>query len=158
MAALGVTEPNPHSPISCDDVNKSFAESFGEINTYGGDNPHSHTHTHTHTHTHITVGQESTGECGRGIWKGVVTHVPCRVTSSSPIASIFIRENWKMPRVMNRYICYKAVGDMYVGRCVSGQDRMGTDCALSNRYFDFSHLKRDKKEAGPRKGWPLVSC
>jgi hypothetical protein len=66
--------------------------------------------------------------------------------------------NCKMPGVMNRYICYNAVGNMYVGRCVSGQDRMGTDCALSNRYFDFSHLKRDKKEAGPRKGWPLVSC
>ena len=47
---------------------------------------------------------------------------------------------------MNRYIHYKAVGNMYVGCCVSGWDRMGTDFALSNPYFDFSHL-RDEKEA-----------
>jgi predicted DNA-binding protein with PD1-like motif len=39
-------------------MNESFAESFGEINTDGGDNPH--------THTHISVGQESTGGHGRG--------------------------------------------------------------------------------------------
>ena len=60
LAALGVREPQPHSPISYSDVNESFAESFGEINTDGGDNPH------THTHTHIFVGQESTGGCDRG--------------------------------------------------------------------------------------------
>ena len=38
-AALGVTGPQPHSPISYTDVNESFAESFGvkEINTDEGD-------------------------------------------------------------------------------------------------------------------------
>ena len=53
-----MTEPQPCSLISYTDMNESFAESFGEINTDGGDNPH--------THTHISVGQESTGGCGSG--------------------------------------------------------------------------------------------
>ena len=30
---------------------------------------------------------------------------------------------------------------------MSGQDRMETDVAPSNPYFDFSHLERDEKEA-----------
>ena len=51
-----MTEPQSHSLISYTDVNESFAESFGETNTDGGDNPH----------THISVGHKSTGECGRG--------------------------------------------------------------------------------------------
>ena len=78
--------------------------------------------------------------------KGAVTHVAYGVTSSPPIVSICIRANWKLPGVMNRYIGYETVGDMYVGWCVSGRYRMGTEFALSNPYFDFSHLERDEKE------------
>jgi hypothetical protein len=46
-----------------------------------------------------------------------------------------------MPGVMNRYIRYESAGDQYVGRCVSGQNRLSNDFALSNPYFDFSDLE-----------------
>ena len=48
-AALGVTEPYPHSLICFADVNESFSENFDGINTDGGSNPH--------THAQISVGQ-----------------------------------------------------------------------------------------------------
>lgn len=78
--------------------------------------------------------------------KGAVTHTACGITSSPPIASICIRANRKMPGVMNRYIKYEAAGDQYVGRCVSGRNRLGKRFAESLPYFDFSESGTLEKE------------
>ncbi|KAL3778149.1 hypothetical protein ACHAWO_010885 [Cyclotella atomus] len=78
--------------------------------------------------------------------KGAVTHVASGITSSPPIASICIRANWKMPGVMNRYIKFEAAGDQYVGRCVSGRNRLGTRFAESIPYFDMSEYSPIEKE------------
>jgi hypothetical protein len=78
--------------------------------------------------------------------KGAVTHVSSGITSSPPIASICIRANWKMPGVMNRYIKYESAGDQYVGRCVSGRNRLGKRFAESIPYFDFSEQPAIVKE------------
>ena len=77
--------------------------------------------------------------------KGAASHVACGITSCPPIASICIRANWCMPGVMNRYIKYKGAGDQYVGRCVSGRNRLGKGFAESLPYFDFSHLDSAQK-------------
>jgi hypothetical protein len=79
------------------------------------------------------------------IRKGSVTHVACGITSSPPIASICIRANWKMPGVMNHYIRYEVAGDMYVGRCASGRNRLGNEFAVSNPYFDFTSLPESER-------------
>jgi hypothetical protein len=78
--------------------------------------------------------------------KGAVSFVASGITSSPPIASICIRANWKMPGVMNRYIKYESAGDQYVGRCVSGRNRLNKRFAESLPYFDFSDLSAVDKE------------
>eukprot|EP00956_Cyclotella_meneghiniana_P044667 scaffold329607_cov76-Cyclotella_meneghiniana.AAC.1 len=53
-----------------------------------------------------------------------------------------------MPGVMNRYIKYESAGDQYVGRCVSGRDRLSKRFAESLPYFDlsdYSGLEREQK-------------
>ena len=78
--------------------------------------------------------------------KGAASHVACGITSCPPVASICFRANRRMPGVMNRYIKYKGAGDQYVGRCVSGRNRLGKGFAESLPYFDFSH--RDSVQKG----------
>ena len=48
------------------------------------------------------------GTCS--LHKGAVTHVACGVTSSPPIASIWICANWEVPGVFE----YEGAGDQYV--------------------------------------------
>ena len=78
--------------------------------------------------------------------KGAVTHIASGVTSSPPIASICIRANWKMPGVMSRYIKHESAGDQYVGRCVSGRNRLNKRFAESIPYFDLSEFDSIEKE------------
>ena len=80
------------------------------------------------------------------IRKGAVTHVATGSTSSPPIASICLRANWAMPGVMNRYIKFEYAGDQFVGKSVSGRNRMKKDFAESCAYFDFSGCTKVEKE------------
>ena len=54
-----------------------------------------------------------------------------------------------MPGVMNRYIRNEAVGDMYVGRCASGWNRLGNEFAASNPYVDFTSLPESERNVAP---------
>jgi hypothetical protein len=79
--------------------------------------------------------------------KGAVTHTASGITSSPPIASICICASWSMPGVMNRYIKHESAGDQYVGRSVSGRNRMSTRFAESLPYFDLSDVDGVEREA-----------
>ena len=46
---------------------------------------------------------------------------------------------------MNRYIKKEAAGDQYVGRAVSGRNRLGREFAESSPYWDFSDFPPDQK-------------
>jgi len=74
------------------------------------------------------------------IRKGAITHASTGVTTSPPIVSICTHANWKMPGIMNRYMRFEHAGDQYVGRSVSGRDRMSKYFAASCPYFDFSDV------------------
>jgi hypothetical protein len=92
--------------------------------------------------------------------KGAVTHTSSGITSSPPIASICIRTGWAMPGVMNRYIKYESAGDQYVGRSVSGRNRMSTRFAESIPYFDLSEFNLVEREVRHRRldSWIWVEC
>ena len=51
-----------------------------------------------------------------------------------------------MGGVLNRYLKYEGAGDQYVGRCVTGRNRMNTRFAESMPYFDFSGFGKVEKE------------
>lgn len=99
-----------------------------------------------HRQSFINRGLSPTYFGTHSMRKGAVTHTACGITSSPPIASICIRANWKMPGVMNRYIKYEAAGDQYVGRCVSGRNRLDKRFAESIPYFNFSGYNALDKE------------
>ncbi|KAL3769767.1 hypothetical protein ACHAWO_011295 [Cyclotella atomus] len=94
-----------------------------------------------HAATFVSLGIKPEFFGTHSLRKGAITFAACGVTVSPPIASICIRANWKMPGVMNRYIRFEAVGDQYVGRSVSGRDRLTEDFAESCPYFDFSQYE-----------------
>ena len=64
------------------------------------------------------------------IIKGSVTFVATGCTTCPPIASIFLRANWAMPGVMNRYIKYKSAGDQFTVKCVSERSRVSTEFSI----------------------------
>ena len=51
-----------------------------------------------------------------------------------------------MPGVMSRYIKHESAGDRYVGRCVSGRNRLDKRFAESIPYFDLSEFDSLEKE------------
>jgi hypothetical protein len=99
-----------------------------------------------HADTFVRLGLKPEYFGTHSICKGAITHAACGVTVSPPIASICIRANWKMSGVMNRYIRFEAAGDQYVGRSVSGRDRLSEDFAESCPYFEFSQYEPAEKE------------
>jgi hypothetical protein len=107
---------------------------------------HEIVHSDEHAATFVSLGVKPEFFGTHSLRKGAITFAACGVTVSPPIASICIRANWKMPGVMNRYIRFEAVGDQYVGRSVSGCDRLTEDFAESCPYFDFSQYKPAEKE------------
>jgi hypothetical protein len=52
-----------------------------------------------------------------------------------------------MHGIMNQYIWYDAIRDIYVERCESDPKCMGNGFALSSPYFDFSSLDEMVKSA-----------
>ncbi len=85
------------------------------------------------------------------IRKGAVTHISTGTTSCPPIASIFLRANWAMPGMLNRYIKFENAGDQFVGKCVSGRSRLTKEFAASPAYFDFSTCSRVEAEQNEKK-------
>ena len=80
------------------------------------------------------------------IRKGSVTFVATGCTTCPPIASIFLRANWEMSGVMNRYIKYKSASDQFRGKFVSGRSRMSTEFAIIPAYFYFTSCEEAERE------------
>ena len=77
------------------------------------------------------------------IRKGAPTFVATGCTVFPPKASVCLRKNWTLGGVKDRYIKYKKLGDLVVGRAATGLPILKKEFTMSPPYFDILSCQND---------------
>ena len=70
-----------------------------------------------------------------GTRKGAATHVTTATMEPPPMPSILMRGEWSLGKVLDLYWKWSALGDCYLGRCLSGIDPDSEDFATLPPHF-----------------------
>ena len=70
-----------------------------------------------------------------GTRKGAATHVTTATMEPPPMPSILMRGEWSLRKVLDLYWKWSALGDCYLGRCLSGLDPDGEEFGTLPPHF-----------------------